>query len=259
MKNILKLALLATVTLSFIARAEGEGQANNPLANSKAFNIQNYYIGDFTDVNGDSAGLSGNQTWIRYAQPFSFGDSQWILRASLPFNRFPAGGDYDTGVGDLNVFLAYLIKTNNPAVSFGVGPQVTAPTASKETLGSDKWSAGLVNVFFNGSSPRFQYGYLLSWQQSIAGDDKASDVNVAAFQPFTFYQLGGGYYLRSAPFWIYDLENDNYNIPLGLGIGKVIKTDYAVFNTFVESQYSVWSEGASYPKWQIFAGINMQF
>jgi hypothetical protein len=85
------------------------------------------------------------------------------LRASLPINSFPVGaaGDTETGVGDLNLFAAYLFDTGNPAVSFGIGPQLTAPTATKDELGSEKWSAGLVNVLFDGRSSKFQYGYLL--------------------------------------------------------------------------------------------------
>jgi len=94
-----------------------------------------------------------------------------------------------------------LIDTGNPAVSFGFGPQITAPTASKDELGSGKWSAGFANVLFNASSPRFQYGYLLTWQESFAGDNDREFVNILAFQPFAFYQLGGGTYLRAAPIW----------------------------------------------------------
>jgi hypothetical protein len=41
-------------------------QANNPLANMTALNIQNYYIGDLSDSDEDA-----NQFWVRFAQPFS--------------------------------------------------------------------------------------------------------------------------------------------------------------------------------------------
>src|SRR5690606_27388180 len=118
------------------------------------------------------------------------GHSKWLLRASLPVNTFPTppNGHKETGIGDLNVFAAYLLDVGNPAVSFGVGPQVTAPMAGKDELGSERWSGGLVNVLFNASSPVFQYGYLLSWQHSFAGNDNREDVNAAAFQPFAFYQ-----------------------------------------------------------------------
>ncbi|MBY6209052.1 MULTISPECIES: hypothetical protein [Halomonas] len=231
-------------------------QANNPLANMTAFNMQNYFIGDISGSDKEA-----NQFWFRYAQPFSLGESNWLMRASLPVNSYPVidNGSTETGIGDLNVFTSYLFDTGNPAVSFGVGPQVTAPTASKDEVGSEKWSAGLVNVLFNGSSPDFQYGYLLSWQESFEGNADRDDLDVAAFQPFSFYQLGGGSYLRSAPIWQFNLDNGDYGIPVGLGIGQVLKRDSTVYNFFIEPQVSIADEGRGQAEWQVFFGLNLQF
>lgn len=236
--------------------ADAAAQANNPLANMTAFNIQNYYIGELTESD-DSA----NQFWLRYAQPFSIGETNWLMRASLPINTYPTppDGDKETGIGDFNVFAAYLIDTGNPAVSFGIGPQLTIPTATKDDLGSEKWSGGFANVLFDASSAKFQYGYLLTWQASFAGEDDREDVNTGAFQPFAFYQLGHGTYLRAAPIWVYNFENDDYSVPIGIGIGQVIKKNNVVFNMFIEPQFSVLDEGAGQPEWQIFMGFNMQF
>ncbi|MDM9558278.1 hypothetical protein [Bordetella petrii] len=250
--------IMACLGGSAPALAQGEAsaaaQANNPLANMTAFNLQNYYIGRQTET-----GESANQFWLRYAQPFSLAGSKWLMRASLPVNSFPVDGHHETGMGDLNVFAAYLMDTGNPAVSFGFGPQVTAPTASKKSVGSEKWSAGLVNVLFNASSPKFQYGYLLSWQNSFAGSGRREDADLVALQPFAMYQLGGGTYLRSTPIWTYNLENDGYSVPLGLGIGQVFKRNKTVYNLFVEPQFSVASRGPGQPDWQIYMGLNLQF
>jgi hypothetical protein len=231
-------------------------QANNPLANMTAFNLQDYYIGELTESD-DSA----NQFWFRYAKPVSVSDTNWIVRASLPINTFPTqpDGDKETGIGDFNIFGAYLIETGNPAVSFGIGPQLTAPTAGKDELGSEKWSAGLANVLFNASSPKFQYGYLLTWQESFAGDSDRDDVNVGALQPFAFYQLGNGTYLRAAPIWVYNFENDDYSVPLGIGAGQVFKKGKTVYNIFAEPQFSVIDDGPGQPEWQVFVGFSMQF
>jgi len=252
----LLLVLLLTDGAFAEEQAGSAAQANNPLANMTAFNLQNYYIGELTESDE-----SANQFWLRFAKPISVADTDWIVRASLPINSYPTPPDDDkeTGIGDFNVFAAYLIDTGNPALSFGIGPQLTAPTASKDELGSEKWSAGLANVLFNASSAKFQYGYLLTWQASFAGDSDRSDVNVAAFQPFAFYQLGHGTYLRAAPIWMYNLENDDYSVPLGVGIGQVIKRGKIVYNVFVEPQFSVADDGPNQPEWQIFMGFNMQF
>jgi len=250
--------LIATLCTGLSAQEEDNSaaQANNPLANMTAFNLQNYYMGDLSGTDE-----TANQFWLRFAKPISIGDTSWLMRASLPINTFPTSpnGDKKTGVGDLNIFAAYLIDTGNPAVSFGFGPQITMPTASNDALGSEKWSAGFANVLFNASSAKFQYGYLLTWQASFAGDDDRSDVNMGAFQPFAFYQLGQGTYLRAAPIWQYNFENNDYNVPLGIGIGQVLKKDKTVYNIFIEPQFSVAHEGTGQALWQVFVGFNMQF
>ena len=231
----MKKILLLLICLSMVSLADSndESQANNPLANFKALNLQNYYIGEFTENNQDA-----NTAWLRYAQPLTIGDSQWLMRASLPFKSFPdPSGGKTHGLGDFNIFAAKIIDVGKPGLSFGIGPQVTLPTATDDVLGSEKWSGGFANVLFDARSALFQYGYLLTWQHSFAGDDDRDDVNVGAFQPFYFYQLGGGTYLRGAPISIYNFENDEYTVPVGLGVGQVIRKGDTVYNFFVEPQF----------------------
>jgi hypothetical protein len=157
MYNLKRIALLSVLIAFFPVsawaqdNADAAAQANNPLANMTAFNLHDYYIGELTE-----SGENANQFWLRYARPFSLG-GDWLMRASLPIYSFPGSstGNTVTGLGDLNVFAAYLIDTGNPAVSFGVGPQINVPTASKDSLGSDKWSAGFANVLFDARSKKF--------------------------------------------------------------------------------------------------------
>jgi len=135
-------------------QADASAQANNPLANMVAFNLQNYYIGELTETDEYA-----NQFWMRYAQPLSIAKTKWLMRASLPVNTYPTPPDasHETGIGDFNIFAAYLFDMPNPALSVGLGPQLTAPTATDDALGSEKWSAGFAQVTFDARSPRFQY------------------------------------------------------------------------------------------------------
>jgi len=48
-------------------------------------------------------------------------------------------------------------------------------------------------------------------------------------------------------------------VPLGIGIGQVVKKGKTVYNFFVEPQFSLADHGAGQPKWQIFFALNMQF
>jgi hypothetical protein len=253
------LAVLLLIASAFVAVADDAqaiAQANNPLANMKAFNIHNYFMSDLTgsDYTADIA-------YLRYAQPVDIGSTEWLLRATLPVKSMPvrSNGGAKNGLGDFNVFAAYLMDVGNPAVSFGIGPMLDLPTATDKRLGTKKYSAGLANVLFNASSRVFQYGYLLTYSHSFAGDSERDTVNLGAFQPFAMLQLGGGTYLRSVGIWYKDFEHDIYSIPVGLGAGQVLKQGNTVFNVFIEPQYSVADKGDGIAKWQIFTGLNMQF
>ena len=233
------------------AESSAAANANNPLADMKAFNLQNYYIPELSGINGNA-----NTFWLRYAQPFG----KWLFRGSLPVSRVPTGSDSSTsGLGDFNIFAAYLFDTGNPAVSFGVGPQLTAPTATEDETGTGRWQGGLASVYFNAKSQRFQWGGLVTWQTDFAGDDDRAGTNLLALQPFYFLQLGKGLYLRGAPIVVFDLENDSYHVPVGLGIGQVIPTPKVVYNVFIEPQFTILDRGAGQPELQLFVGFNMQF
>ena len=229
-----------------------EAQANNPLADFRAFNVQNYYVPELSELDDQNA----NAFWLRYAQPFG----KWLFRGSLPINRVPNGqGTTTSGLGDLNAFFAYLIDTGNPAKSFGIGPQVSLPTATEDETGTGKYQAGFATVYFDGSSPRFQWGGLLTWQTDFAGDDDRADTSLLALQPFYFFQLGKGLYFRGAPIWVFDLETNNYHVPMGLGVGKVMKSGNTVYNFFIEPQFTILHRGPGQPEFQVLMALNMQF
>ena len=229
-----------------------EAQANNPLADFTALNFQNYYI---PELSGD-IDETANSFVVRYAKPFG----KWLMRASLPFNRTPTGiNSSQSGLGDLDVFAAYLFDTGNPSRSFGIGPQVVLPTATEDATGSGKYQAGLAAVYFDATSAAFQWGGLLTYRTDIGGDSDRADTSVLAAQPFYFFQLGGGNYIRGAPIWVFDLENDTYNIPIGLGFGKVVPVGNTVLNFFIEPQFTILSKGAGQPDFQLFMAVNMQF
>lgn len=253
--GLLASAFLASGFAATAMAQDTAADANNPLARMQALNLQNYYVGNLTEVD-----RSANAFFLRYARPVSLGQTDWLMRATLPVTSNPTFPDgRETGLGDFSVFATMLIDTGNPAVSFGLGPMLVAPTANDEALGQGKWQLGLANVLFNGTSKRVQWGYLLTWQTDVAGDDDRADVSLGVFQPFGMLQLGQGWYARSTGAWTYDFETDNYAIPLGMGIGRVIPTESIVYNAYVEPQYSVATHGPGQPEWQVLFGLNLQF
>ena len=63
----------------------------------------------------------------------------------------------------------------------------------------------------------------------------------------------------AAPIAVFDLENDSYHVPVGLGLGRVIPTPSVVYNVFIEPQFTILDRGAGQPELQLFVGFNMQF
>jgi len=84
-------------------------------------------------------------------------------------------------------------------------------------------------------------------------------VKVAAFQPFAFYQPGNGAYLRAALIRVYNLEKDDYSVPLGIGVGHVIKHGKTLYNPFVEPTFSLFDRRPGQPDWHVFMGLKLQF
>ncbi len=92
------LGLVAAAPLS--AQDVANADANNPLANVTAFNIQNHYSNGYTSLPND---VVGNQFVLRYAKPISIGDTNWLLRASLPFNNLPVCGGAPKGRDNVSI------------------------------------------------------------------------------------------------------------------------------------------------------------
>jgi hypothetical protein len=235
--------------------ASDANKSNNPLNPSPALNFQDYYT---PELYGSDAYT--NDFLIRGALPLRpMGIIPWpqLIRATVPIStrRDPAGG-YTTGLGDMNVFDIFLLKTEG--TQLGVGPLLTMPTASADELGTGKWQAGLAAVAVHSTPQRILAG-LVQWQASFAGDDDRADVDTLTVQPLFIYNLPKGRYLRSTGIWTFDLENDHYYIPVGLGAGKVWKSGNTIMNAFVEPQWTVAHDGDGLPKFTLFAGLNLTF
>jgi len=226
-------------------------KANDPMADVKALNFQNYIVSSITGTD-----MQQNQFLVRYAQPFG----KVLVRATMPFvTIYQPELAAKFGLGDLNVFGIYSFPSS-PGNKIGIGPSITMPTATSDQTGAGKWQVGLAALAFFAKSHQIQTGALVQWQTSFAGDEDRSDVSMLTSQVFFIWQIGGGFCLRSTGLWSFNLEDEgNYNVPIGLGVGKVIRVSKLVFNIFAEPQFTVIAEGYGQQKFQTFVGFNVQF
>ncbi len=232
---VLTPALVRGATGTDSTSAEDSNKSNNPLTPAPGLNFQDYY----------SPTLFGSNSYINDflvrgtlpLPPNSVIPVPELIRLTVPISTRPeSSGGYTTGLGDINVFDIFLLKTDGPQL--GIGPLLTMPTASNDALGTGKWQAGLAGVVVD-PSPQRLLGALIQWQTSFAGDSNRPNVDTLTFQPFLIYNLPRGWYLRSTGIWSFNLENGDYYIPIGLGAGKVWKSGSNLYNLFVEPQYTV--------------------
>ena len=263
MKKLFVICVVLGISFPLFSQSEKEAadkeaaekalkNANNPLANFTAFNIQNYYYSKLAGTNEVA-----NTSWLRFVSPIG---KKIIFRASASIpTKIPANEySYKSGIGNINIFGAYVLSKTGAPATVGAGPLVVTPSLTNG-MGSQQWQFGGAFVYFNAKSAKIQWGGLVTYQHSVGGNSEDPKSSVAILQPFYFFQLGKGTYLRGAPIWILDFENNAYNIPFGLGIGQVIKVGRTVFNIFLEPQYTMYNKGDGLPLFAMFGAINMQF
>lgn len=228
-------------------------KANNPLADMNAFNLHNYYSPSLYSVPNQTA----NTMFLRGIMVAG----RQIIRATLPFSTAPTGLNSSiSGIGDLVIFDAIVITGKESPSTIGVGPLLVCPTASDDALGAnDTWQGGAAFVAVKPIGMGNIVGGLVTWQTDFAGGDERIDTNVMTAQCFLTMNVGGGWYIRSSPLALLDFENDRYLVPLGLGVGKVLKLGGAVVNVFIEPQPTVYYKGGGMPAMQVFVGMNFQF
>jgi len=234
---------------------EEMNKSNSPLNPAPAINLQDYWSPSLYDVDHFT-----NDFLPRISKtlpPNKLLHVPQILRFTVPISTRPHGASTETGLGDMNVFDILLLGKAG-GVQLGLGPLLTLPTASHDALGTGKWQAGLAAVGLH-ARPKGLLGGLIQWQTSFAGNSIRPDVSSLTVQPLLIHNLSKGYCLRSTAVWTFDLENDHYYIPIGLGVGKVKKAGTRTMNFVLEPQWTVAHDGAGFPRFTLFAALNTQF
>jgi hypothetical protein len=219
---------------------------------------------DYGAPNGEASFLN-----IQPVIPITVGDWNYINRIIAPLidtpgevtgtpeipNTFP--GDGATGLGDINYSL-FVSPAKPKGFIWGLGPSIMLPTATDEQLGSEKWSAGPTGVVL--VQPKWgTYGGLVRQLWSFAGDDDRASVNQTLIEPFLNYNLDKGWYLISDMIIIANWQADSGNrwtVPLGGGVGKLLKIGNQAINVRTEAYYNVEKPDLA-PDWQW--GFTVQF
>ena len=214
----------------------------NPIASMVSLPFENTF--DFGASNGDA--------WIMNVQPVvpvTLGDWNLVSRFIMPVadapggvvsagNPNPIGTGRAFGLGDLNYSL-FFSPANSGAVTWGVGPAITLPTATDARLGSEKWSAGPTAVILTQPKP-WSLGVLARQLWSFAGSSSRSNVNQFMVQPFINYNMDNGWYLYSDPAIVVNWDaSQRTTLPLGGGVGRIFKIGDQAMNVRAGAFYNV--------------------
>ena len=201
-----------------------------------------------------------NQMRVRAVIPLNANDdSGWdhLLRVTT---RFRSSGDSDIGIGDTQVF-DLIIPRRYAWGSWGIGPLLSLPTASRDEFGTGKYSIGVAaGLSLNNSAMgQWQADFLARYLASIAGDSDREDVRVLSLQPSITYHLASGYYVESEPVFEYSFERDTLELPINIRFGKVFISNERKYNMYAELASTMYSDNDVYTEFGVRLGFRFLF
>lgn len=219
-------------------------QAQNPVADLISLPFQ-------WNINFETGPLEKTQHIlnIQPVVPFNLNkDWNLITRTIVPLMSQPPflpGQDREYGIGDVQFSVFFSpVKPTSGGWIWGAGVIAQLDTATDDQLGQGKWGLGPTAVALTIRGP-WVIGGLINHVWDVAGDDDRPDVNRTLIQPFVNYNFPkiAGRYLTFSPIitadWEADDSGDRWTIPLGLGIGQVMRWGKQPVNLSVAYYYNV--------------------
>jgi hypothetical protein len=223
--TVLTLVLLAGVLPLIAMGAESDEElakeSQNPLAALISLPIQNNW--DFGIGPADAMRYTLN---VQPVIPFSLtSDYNLITRTIVPYIYAEApvkGGDNESGLGDTTQSFFLSPKDNLGGWIVGFGPVFLYPTASNDTLGSEKWGTGPTGVVAKQESG-FTYGLLFNHIWSFAGDGDRANVSATFLQPLFSYTTKTYTSFGVNTESTYDWENRQWTVPINATLTQMLK------------------------------------
>jgi hypothetical protein len=129
---------------------------------------------------------------------------------------------------------------------WGLGWDLTVPTAKNDSLGSQQWQFG--------PSATITFTKLGNWQMywvwqnffSVSGNDEYGEKAYGVIQPNIFYTWSNGLYVGTEPLWQVDYKTGDIAIPLNFRVGYIFQKGGYKYNVYVEPEWMTYrSEGSN--------------
>lgn len=162
-------------------------QTQNPIASLVSVPFQGNW--DFGIGERDATGALLN---FQPVMPFPISKStNVILRVIMPLTSQPApDGNRLNGMGDV-LATAFFSPSRAGRIIWGAGPAMLMPTATSNSLGTEKFALGPSVVVLT-QPGKWTLGGLFNQLWSTSGAEDRAAVNQMYLQPFANYNLGAG-------------------------------------------------------------------
>jgi len=192
----------------------------NPLTDMTYIPIQVNFDRDIGPFDGDRYTIN-----IQPLTSFELNDD-WnvISRTIVPIisqDDVSEKGSSESGLGDItqSFFLSPKLEAEGQW-SWGLGPIVSLPTASRDELGVDHLTAGITAVAVQVKGP-WTYGLLTSYSHSVNKGSNDPRVKSAYFQPFLDYTTETAITYELSSESTYDQDASEWSIPIIFTANKI--------------------------------------
>ena len=214
------------------------------------------------ELDMDSGAANGDATILRIMPLFTFPVfERWKLvnltiltMADAPSGTpaFPGGSssEHTAGLSDL-LHASFVTPASSGKFIWGVGAMLSLPTATDESLGSDKWSIGPA-VRLTYRTERWNFGMIAGQRWSIAGSGNREDVSQLLVRGVIRRQLPNDWYFVSAPLIVanWGSPDQDWQVPVGGGLGRKFTLRKHPWAWSVQGYYNVIKPDTA-PDWVI--------
>jgi hypothetical protein len=215
-------AAIDTPATSRDEAAELAKKLNNPVANLISVPFQFNYDEGFGPKDSERITLN-----VQPVIPVPLNkDWNLITRTIVPVvyqDSIADGVDSEFGLGDIvqSFFLSPKAPTSGGWI-WGIGPAFLWPTATDNSLGSEKWGLGPTVVLLR-QEHGLTYGVLANHIWSYAGDDDRKNVNATFIQPFISYTTTTHTTFGINTESTYDWTASDWTVPINLTVSQLLK------------------------------------
>lgn len=251
-------AVVFALGIASLTHAETAESDDHELKRYRFDRIYNYFMLDYLD--GEESFTLGLETLGKFEVGRFEVDHRLYLEVAdypleiegKPGNPFPVAGAA-TGINDLLMGFWAFPKGHHGQWEFGGGPVFQFPTASDDSLGTGKWSAGPgFEIAYNRG--KLSVGTLGFQLWSFAGDSDRKSVNTLMLKPFFIYKATAKWWLVPMPYGISYYWNKPSGERLLLPIGGGLQHNFSIGQqnlTFSAQAFKYVERPPGYPEWNV--------